>query len=92
MAIQIMIKHLNLIYQFRLYQVQQAYIYIVFSYELKMLNILNNIYIGSIGGGLSLNISGQGFSSNITVKICNQVCNLTDSSLTLLTCLVFEIY
>ena len=45
-------------------------------------------YLGSIGGSLNLIISGQGFSSNTQVKICNKSCQVQKSRADSITCLV----
>ncbi len=43
---------------------------------------------GSVGGGLSLVINGQGFTNNSQVTICGLSCKLMENSFTTLTCLV----
>ena len=45
---------------------------------------------GSIGGGLSLVLSGSGFSPNTSVQICSKPCRYTTSTAASLTCLVPE--
>lgn len=58
------------------------------SYEFDLQIASTSNSQGSIGGSLSLTISGQGFSSNTTVTICGSSCPLTQSSVTSVTCKV----
>ena len=44
--------------------------------------------LGSVGGGLTLVINGQGFTQNSSVTICGKQCKITKISLTSITCLV----
>lgn len=54
-----------------------------------ILNYENKIEIlGSMGGGLKLEIKGNGFSEKTEVTICDKACKLIANSFTSMTCIV----
>ena len=55
---------------------------------LNILNAFDYYFKGSTAGGLKLSINGQGFSSSSIVTICNNSCQITDSSFTHIICIV----
>ena len=59
---------------------------ITYTYDLTIASLSTNQ--ASIGGSLSLVITGSGFSSNTQVTICNNNCKLTASLVNSITCTV----
>ena len=61
----------------------------LFAFVLKLeKNLIGIFFIGSIGGGLKLVINGAGFSESTQVTICNNACQLVQTSYSSLSCMV----
>ncbi len=67
-------------------QIGDSNMNIQYKYLLSVSSLSKNE--GSIGGGLSLEISGGGFSNSTSVTICGRSSKITKASLTSLTCIL----
>ena len=59
---------------------------LLFQYTFNVTGSLTNI--GGLGGGNNLTITGQGFSNNTRVFVCDKECEIVESSTNKIVCIV----